>query len=341
MKNKKIMICGTNIHPGEMANLALPLPEQYSCSPQYMPIKVIHGKKAGPCLVVFSGLRGTELNGLEIANKIISEIIPDNVVGTVIAIPIMNVYALTHFPQISPSGRDLVSCFPGNEEGSYGERMAHLITNEIFEKADYCIELHTGGVNHNILPQVYCDFSDERAIPLARVFRTPVITNVASASNQLRKTMGMLNTPLLVYQAGEAMRLDDGVIQLGFKGVKNVMRALNMLAKEPDQEVQPIFSREEDWVVAHKGGILRPSVSLGQTIEMGEEIGTISDPFGSESIEHITSALKGVVVGINSSPLVHEGLPIFKIASFMDDGAAENVIETWDKQQPDSFIGEQ
>ena len=253
----------------------------------------------------------------------------------------MNVYALTHFPQISPSGSDLVSCFPGHEEGSYGERMAQLVTNEIFKQADYCIELHTGGVNHNILPQVYCDFSDDKAIPLARVFRTPVITNVATSSNQLRKTMGMLNIPLLVYQAGEAMRFDDNVIQLGFDGVKNVMRALNMLKKEPIQEVDPIFSREEDWLLAHKGGILRPIVSLGQTIEMGEEIGAITDPFGSDSAEPITSDLKGVIVGINSSPLVHEGLPIFKIASFIDDGAAESLIETWDKKQQDSFINDQ
>ena len=137
------------------------------------------------------------------------------------------------------------------------------------------------------------------------------------------------------------MRFDDNVIQLGFDGVKNVMRALNMLKKEPIQEVDPIFSREEDWLLAHKGGNLRPIVSLGQTIEMGEEIGAITDPFGSDSAEPITSDLKGVIVGINSSPLVHEGLPIFKIASFIDDGAAESLIETWDKKQQDSFINDQ
>ena len=132
MKNKKIAICGTNIHPGEIANLALPLPEQYSCSPQYMPIKVIQGKKTGPGLVIFSGLRGTELNGLEIANKVINDLRPEDIFGTIISIPVMNVYALTHFPQISPSGSDLVSCFAGHEEGSYGDRMAQLVTNEIF-----------------------------------------------------------------------------------------------------------------------------------------------------------------------------------------------------------------
>ena len=117
MNNKKIDICGTNVHPGEIANLALPLPEQYSCSPLYMPIKVIHGKNKGPCLVVFSVLKGNELNGLEIANRIIKTIKPSQISGTIIAIPVMNVYGLMHYPLTLPNGNNLASCFPGNEKG--------------------------------------------------------------------------------------------------------------------------------------------------------------------------------------------------------------------------------
>lgn len=339
MNNKKINICGTNVHPGEVANLALPLPEQYSCVPLYMPIKVIHGTKAGPCLVVFSVLKGTELNGLEIANRVVNKIKPSKLSGTIIAIPVMNVYGLTHYPSTLPNGDDLANCFPGNEMGSYGERMAYLITEEILKKADYCIELQTGDLNHNILPQVYCNFENNRAKELAKIFRSPVVTNVRLEGNHLRQTTEELQIPLLVYQAGEAMRFDENAIQLGVNGVKNVMRYINMLEKEPIQEVQPIFSRDEDWIIAHKGGILHHNATLGQKIEPGEIIGTISDPFGSDIIESIKSTQRGVIVGINTSPLIHEGLPIFKIASFLDYDKAETVIETWDQKQPDSYIG--
>ncbi len=338
MSNKKINICGTNVHPGEIANLALPLPEQYSCAPLYMPIKVIHGKKAGPCLVIFSVLRGTELNGLEIANRIIKTIDPSQISGTIIAIPVMNVYGLTHYPSMLPSGNDLATCFPGNEKGSYGERMAHLITEEIFKKADYCIELQTGGLNHNILPQVYCNFDNKEAKGLAKIFRSPVVTNVTLEGNCLRQTTEELHIPLLVYQAGEAMRFDENAIELGVNGVRNVMHYIDMLEKEPVQGFTPIFSRDEDWVIAHKGGILHPEVTLGQTIDSGKTIGTISDPFGSDTIEPIKSTHKGIIVGINTSPLIHEGLPIFKIASFLDDDKAETIIGEWDKKQPGSYI---
>lgn len=116
--SKKISISGVNVHPGEVANLAMPLPEQYSCAPLYMPIKVIHGKNPGPCLVICAVLKGTELNGMEIINRLIEEINPDKLSGTVIAIPVVNVYALTHYPTVLASSHDLSMCFPGKEKGA-------------------------------------------------------------------------------------------------------------------------------------------------------------------------------------------------------------------------------
>lgn len=337
-KNSKLTICDTNIHPGEEVKLALPLPEMYSCSPLYMPIRVVHGTKEGPVVVILSGLKGTELNGLETVNRLIDSIKGKDLAGTVIAIPVMNVYGLTHYPLTLPMGRDLNSCFPGNEKGSFGERIAQIVTNEILSKADLCIELQTGGLNHNILPQVYCNLSDSKVRNLAKKFRSPVITNVSFGGNKLRMTTEDLNIPLLVYQAGEAMRFDENAIQLGIDGIRNIFNELGMLRIGLVEDIAPIFSREEEWLVAHKGGILHTDVSLGQTLEKGERIGYISDPFGNDEIEPIYIADKGIVVGVNTAPLIHEGLPIFKVATFLDYDKAENVIEEWDKKQPDSYI---
>ena len=178
MKNEKLSICDTTIHPGEIANLALPFPERYSCSPLYMPMKVIHGREKGPCLLIFSTLKGSELNGLEIVNRTIEEIDVRCIKGTIIAIPVLNIYGLTHFPSQLPSGGSLSDCFPGTPDGSFGERIAHLFTQEILKKSDYCIELQTGALNHNILPQVYCNFDNMYTKQLAKAFQSPVVTNI-------------------------------------------------------------------------------------------------------------------------------------------------------------------
>ena len=337
--NKSLKICDAVIHPGETANLALPLPEQYSCAPLFMPIRVTHGHKKGPCLLIFSVLKGNELNGLEIANRITQSVVPKEISGTIISIPVVNVFGLTHYPNLLPSGGNLADCFPGDEEGSFGERMAYIFTHEILKKADYCIELQTGGLNHNILPQVYCNFDKTKTKQLAKAFQTPVITNVTLEGNPLRQTTEELNIPLLVYQAGEAMRFDENAITLGINGTKSVMRAIGMLPGEPSNEITPIFSRDEEWIIAHRGGILHSNIELGQTIKKDELIGVITDPFGTDVREPIKSPQEGIIVGINTAPLIHEGLPVFKVASFLDYDKAENIIEEWDKRQPDSYIG--
>ncbi len=338
--SNNLTFCDATIHPGEVASLALPLPEQYACAPLYMPIKVIHGKKAGPCLVVFSGLNGNELNGLEIANRVYRQFSTEQIAGTLITIPVVNVYGLTHYPSTLPNRQHLVHCFPGNEAGSYGERVAALFTEWVLKKADYCIELQTGELNHNILPQVYCNFEDPKAKRLAQFFQTPVITHVeAIKSNELRHTTESLQLSLLVYQAGEAMRFDEPAVQLGVDGIRNLMKGLGMLEGEPERTLQPIFSSDEDWIITHKGGILHTDAYLGQTLKSQEIIGRIVDPFGSDLVEPVRAIKEGIVVGVNTTPLVHEGLPIFKMASFLDYDKAESVIEAWDQNQNDSYSG--
>ena len=90
-KNDKLVISNEIIHPGEEASLALPLPELFSCAPMYMPIKVVHGKEAGPTLLVTAAMHGNELNGAEIINRLLKSSQLKKLKGTLIAVPIMNV----------------------------------------------------------------------------------------------------------------------------------------------------------------------------------------------------------------------------------------------------------
>lgn len=334
MKNSALSICNESIQPGEKVNLALKMPDFYSFAPIYRPIKIIHSKHPGPCLLIFSTINGNEINGLEIVNRLFNSLAPGDIHGTLIGVPVVNVYGLTHYPKTMPSGQHLADSFPGKVDGNYGERIAHIFTDELIKKSNYAIELHTGSLNHNILPQIYCDFENLESKKLAKAFQVPVITNVSFKANNLRQTMESLAIPLIVYQAGEAMRFDENAINIGLEGINNIMRSLDMLPKEsPVKTINPVFSQDEDWIIAHKGGILHVAVTLGQSISKGEKIGVISDPFSSDFEEVVKATQDGIVVGINTTPLVHEGLSIFKIASFIDCDRAGIVIETWEGQQ--------
>lgn len=334
IRNSALNICKESIQLGEKANLALQMPDFYSCVPLYMPIKVIHSKNPGPCLLIIATLNGNEMNGLEIVNRLINSLEAHEIAGTILAVPVVNVYGLTHHPKSMPSGEKLVDCFPGQWDGKYGERIAHVLTTELIQKADYCLEIDTGSLNHCILPQVYCHFKNKKAKELAKVFQVPVITNLSPKANKLHQTLENLNITHIIYQAGEAMRFDEHAIRVGIEGIKNIMRSIDILPKEqPIEHIQPVFSQDEDWITAHKGGILHVKVELGQMIKKGEFLGFISDPFSSELAEAVRATQDGIIVGINTTPLIHEGLSIFKIASFVDYDKAGDAIESWEEHQ--------
>lgn len=337
IKNTNLNICNATIHPGETANLALPLPELYSCTSFYMPIKVVHGKKAGPCLLIFSAAKGDELNGIEIVNRLLASQ-SQGLCGTLILVPVLNIFGLVAQSQALTHEMSLDGCFPGTPLGSYGERLAHVFTQEILCKANYCIELQTGSLNHDLLPQIYCNQDDSEAVSLAQEFAAPVITHITTVKNSLRQTTEQLNIPLLIYRAGEAMRFSESAIKLGVTGIHNVMTALGMLElspqdAEPVPAFKPVFSQDQDWLRAHRSGVLFSKVELGQMIGKGQVIGCINDPFSASSSETVHASQDGIIVGINRHPLIHEGQTIFKIASFIDNSRAHNVLETWSDNQ--------
>lgn len=325
-------ICDATIQPGETANLALPLPEYNSCANFHMPIKVVHGKEAGPCVLIFSGVEGNEFNGVEIINRLLKMTQTVPIRGSLIAVPILNVLGLVNYPSTMPYERNLEQCFPGDKNGSYGERIAHIFTQEIFAKATHCLELKTGLLNHDILPQIYCDIDNTEGKNLAKKFEAPVISHVNTSNHSLRETADTLNIPFLMFKAGEAMRLDESAIKTGLVGVQKLMTHLNMIDDEstPDNPTfKSIVSQEQDWVRAHRSGIFVTEVVLGQLVKKNQLVGRITDPFSGEYFEPVKSSQDGIVVGINRNPLIYEGQNIFKLASFIDNNRAELSLEAW------------
>lgn len=194
----------------------------------------------------------------------------------------------------------------------------------------------TGAMNHDLLPQVYCSFDSSEAKSLAKAFQAPVVTEVETNSSELRKTTESLQIPLLVYQAGEAMRLDQEAIAIGIEGITNVLSKLDMIEKDSNKSISPVFSKDDDWLTSHSSGILHPEITLGEHIKKGDVLGRICDPFSNENSTVVKSHLDGVIVGINRSPLIQEGTSIFKIASFIDNKRAEASLEKWEDEKPTS-----
>lgn len=321
MDRPEIVINGVRIPRGTRTTIDLPVAKLYTHSPIAMPVQVNRGKKPGPALFISAAIHGDELNGVEILRRLLKLPILKRLRGTLLAIPIVNVHGFIHHSRYLPDRRDLNRSFPGSERGSLAARLAHLFMTEIVAQCSHGIDLHTGAIHRTNLPQVRANLDDEETARLAEVFGVPVLLNAQVRDDSLREAAADRGIPMLLYEAGEALRFDELAIRAGVRGIVNVMRALEMLpparTKRPTKKRphRPVVARSSAWVRAPISGILRIMVPLGASVSKGGLLGVIADPFGERETE-ILSPNDGVVIGRTNLPLANEGDALFNIARY-------------------------
>ncbi len=333
-----IRFAGIEVQAGEQTFIDLPLPSLYSHTPVYLPINVITGKRLGPVLFVCAAIHGDEINGVEIIRRLLKYRQMQSLKGTLIAVPVVNVYGFVSQSRYLPDRRDLNRSFPGTQKGSMAARLAYTFMQEIVTQCTHGIDLHTGAIGRENLPQVRAkvigDMPQTRA--MARAFGAPVIVNSEHRDGSLREAVAEHDIPVLLYEAGEALRFDEVSIRAGVKGVINVMRHLGMLSKSRPRKSssEPTIVKSTKWVRAPQSGILRAISPLGAEVIKGEVIGWVADPFGN-SEEEVCSPNTGIVIGKTNLPLVHEGEALFNIACLSEsDDVAESVEIFQDTHDP-------
>lgn len=327
-KNKSFPIGDIEVKPGQRVNISLPVADLYTSTSLSMPVQVICGRRAGPVLFVSAAIHGDELNGVEIVRRLLRLKALNSIKGTLIAVPIVNVHGFLNQSRYLPDRRDLNRSFPGSAKGSIAARLAHTFFTQIVSKADYGIDLHTGAINRSNLPQIRGNLDDAKTLELANAFGVPVTINANIRDNSLRASVSELGVPVLIYEAGEALRFDEVCIKAGLRGVLNVMRLIGMLpAKRPvRKQVAPLLARSTSWVRAPASGIFNTDVQLGSSVSKGQRMASISDPLGDTS-EVMIAPFDGIVIGRSNLPLAHEGDALFNIAEFKSVSKAEGLVE--------------
>ncbi len=327
--NKPLTIGKHTINPGERINVSLPVADLYTATSLNMPVKVISGRKAGPVLFISAAIHGDELNGVEVIRRLLKRKILRSIRGTLVAVPVVNVHGFLDQSRYLPDRRDLNRSFPGTPKGSIAARLAHLFIEQIVAKADYGIDLHTGAINRTNLPQIRANLDDTETLEIAKAFGAPVIINSNIRDGSLRAYAAERHLPVLIYEAGEALRFDEVAIRGGIRGILNVMRQIGMLpASKRAKPITPVIAKSTTWVRAPASGIIGAKVKLGSSVTKGQTIAAISDPLGNDE-QPVLAAVDGIVIGRTNLPLAHEGDALFNLASFSDVAKAEDRVETF------------
>lgn len=309
-----IKIAGTHISPGERRCVMIPLPNLYHSEPVLMPTHVIAGLEPGPTLLITAAIHGDEINGTEIVRRLLKLRFMKSLKGTLIAVPVVNVYGYLYQSRYLMDRRDLNRSFPGSSSGSIAARLAKLLVNELILQASHLIDLHTGALHRSNMPQIRASLNNQETLELAKIFDASVIIDSRERDGSLRQMASDLKKPFLLYEVGEALRFDDHGIKIGVRGIVNVMRHLGMLEtikREASTSKAPIISSTH-WIRAEISGNLQSYKRLGESVAKGEVIGIISNPFDL-SVQEIKSPYKGVVIGYCKLPPVHEGQALFHI----------------------------
>lgn len=309
-------ILDRQILPGKKARINFNTAKLYTTTLVEVPVIIERAKKKGPVLLITAGIHGDEINGVEAVRQFISRGINKPSRGTVICVPVLNVFGFLNMTREFPDGRDLNRMFPGSKKGALASRFAHQFTTEILPVADYCFDFHTGGASRFNAAQIRIEKSDQRGKELAKVFNAPFTVYSSMIKNSYRMTCAKHGKTVLLFEGGKSKDNNREISRHGVEGLKRILKHFSMLKSKYEvesPESDTIFISNTYWMRAKYSGLLHIKIPIGKLVEKGEFIATITDPYGS--FRHkVKASNNGYIINANQSPIVYQGDAIFHIS---------------------------
>jgi predicted deacylase len=284
-----------------------------------IPVVVVRGSKPGPVLALVSGAHGTEYASIIALEKLIPQLDPAQISGTVIILPLVNIQSfLQKVPHINPvDGKSMNRFYPGKQDGTQTERASFLITKQVVERCDYLIDYHGGDLDENLRPYSYWPKTgnpkqDAISHDMVLAFGLDHIIVVTDrprdpkASRYLDNTASTRGKPAIAVEAGYSGTVEPQDVAVLVNGTLNVMRYLKMLPGNAATVEHPVWIGKIDTISSDQAGIFYPLVERGTYVEQGMKVGYVTDYFGNTIFEaHAPAA--GVVLYICGVPSMKKG----------------------------------
>jgi len=311
-KAKDFQILGHTIKPGKSLQANLDIAKLHTRTKIEVPIIIEHGKFRGPVVLITGGIHGDEINGIEIVRQFIRNKYNKPTHGTIICIPVVNIFGFLNLERQFPDGRDLNRMFPGNLRGSLASQFAFHLMQTIVPFADYCIDFHTGGAERFNAPQIRINADDKETLELAKIFNAPFIFKSKNREKSFRDSAIKMGKKVLLFEGGKSLNIDEDITQQGVTGILNVLDHLNVREHKDSVQTSSVIIETSKWVRASCSGMFRTQAILGKYYKKGDELGSISDPFGKFE-RKVKAPNDGYVFCVNQTPIVNKGDAILHI----------------------------
>ena len=308
-----LAIAKTDVAPGSVARIELPVARLFTQQMLRLPIVAINGAEDGPRLSLTAAIHGDEIVGTEIARRVIAAVDARTLRGALVVVPVVNVWGFLEMSRYLPDRRDLNRSFPGSSKGSLAAQIAYLLMTEVVGRCTHGIDLHAGSAHRTNLPQIRADFDLEGVADMARAFAAPAAIHGKQRSGSLRSAAAKRDIPCLLYEAGSTLRIEEEGVRAGTDGVLRVMQSLAMIDEAPEASAPSFYSRRTSWVRAPRAGIVHLNVRPGDHVEKGALIGVTRDTWGDQTAR-IKARHAGLVIGMTENPLVNRGDALVHVA---------------------------
>ncbi len=312
-----LTILGETIQPGESKEVNFDVANLHTSSPVNVPVIIERSKKPGPTVLFTASIHGDEVNGVEIVRQLIAKGINKPKCGTVICMPVINIFGFINLKREFPDGRDLNRVFPGSRSGSLAGRVAYKLMHDIIPHVDLIIDFHTGGSGRFNAPQLRYSKENKELNDLAKVFGAPFVLYSKNVSKSFRTTCFKLGKPLLLFEGGKSFHIDDIVTNSGVNGSKRILKHLGMLKsafKSSEPKKETVFINESKWQRAKYSGMFKAAVAIGSLVKKDDILGNITDPYGKFNY-FVRASNTGYIINANESPIVYQGDALFHVST--------------------------
>ncbi len=310
---------GGRVAPGETEHVRFPVSETYLGDPVEIPVTVINGRESGTTVFLSAAVHGDELNGIEVVREVAQEWNHDDVAGTVVCLPVLNVQGfLTQQRYLPVQGRDLNRAFPGREGSTSSNRIAHRIFHNFIEPCDVGLDFHTSTRGRTNTFHVRADMENGAVARLARSFGTNVIVAGEGSEGMLRRAATEAGVPTITLEMGEAHRFERDLIDHALEGVRSVFAEYGVHPQEtvrwPGWTTVVEGWSEKTWLRADDGGVVEMHHDRGALVHEGEAVCRITNPFKTEATT-VEAPFTGLLVGVLENPVVYPGNPLCHLAA--------------------------
>ncbi|OGD25003.1 MAG: hypothetical protein A2Y56_08695 [Candidatus Aminicenantes bacterium RBG_13_63_10] len=310
--------------PGESVSGFLSVPERGDPG-AVIPLTVMHGLKPGPVLALVAGVHGYEYPPILALYRLKEMIDPRELAGTVIMVHVANVPAfLKRIIYYNPfDWKNLNRVFPGDPEGSFSQRLAHVLTRDIVNRCDALVDMHCGDGNEALLPYSYWMISgredlDGRTKDMVLAFGLKhIIIDITRTrdpldSKYLGNTAVLRGKPAITTESGLLGGTEEKYIALNVRGVLSVMRHLRMLEGSPEPAEDPVWIDHYEVLTSPATGLFQPLAEMGHWVKKGQRLGIVSDLLG-RSATPVAAPFDGILLYIIATPPISQGEPVAEV----------------------------